>query len=76
MFAGFAVFAIVIACLGLYGLASFAAQRRTKEIGMRKVLAGLFGGAAALALLIAWLTTAGHAYRVARGSPSGALRAE
>jgi putative ABC transport system permease protein len=34
----FAILAIVVACLGLFGLASFIAEQRTKEIGIRKVL--------------------------------------
>ena len=34
----FAVLAIVIACLGLFGLATYIAEQRTKEIGIRKVL--------------------------------------
>jgi len=32
------VLALFIACLGLFGMASFSAERRTKEIGIRKVL--------------------------------------
>ncbi|MGC3944104.1 MAG: ABC transporter permease [Chryseolinea sp.] len=34
----FAVLAILVSCLGLFGLATYAAEQRTKEIGIRKVL--------------------------------------
>ncbi len=33
-----AILAIIISCLGLFGLASYAAERRTKEVGIRKVM--------------------------------------
>jgi putative ABC transport system permease protein len=38
MFAVFSAFAIFVAILGLFGLASFTTERRTKEIGIRKVM--------------------------------------
>lgn len=34
----FAILAVIISCLGLFGLASYVAEQRTKEIGIRKVL--------------------------------------
>ena len=38
MFAGFALVALFIACLGSFGLSAFTAERRTKEIGIRKAM--------------------------------------
>ena len=124
MFGIFAILAVIIACMGLYGLASFTAARRTKEIGIRKVLGAsswdivkllvwqfskpvvfanviawpvaayvmhrwlstfeyriglepvLFVVAGAIALLIAWGTVGGHAFRVSRTPPSQSLRYE
>ncbi|MDT8757126.1 ABC transporter permease [Sphingomonas psychrotolerans] len=65
LFAGFSALAVLIACLGLYSLASFATERRTREIGIRKVLgakvrdivrllAWQFSKPVVLANLIAW----------------------
>jgi predicted permease len=67
----FASLAIIISCLGLFGLAAYTAERRTKEIGIRKVLGAsvtgitrllsadflkLVGIAALIAFPVAWYT--------------------
>ena len=44
-FAGLTIF---VACLGLFGLATFTAEQRTKEIGIRKVLGASVTGVVAL----------------------------
>lgn len=122
--AGFASLAVLVASIGLFGMAAFMAERRTREIGIRKVLGantgdivkllllqfsqpvfiaillasplayfsaglylnffaeraalpwGLFIGAGLALLLLAWLTVATHAVRVAQSNPILALRYE
>jgi len=65
LFLVFSLIAIVIACLGLYGLSAFTVERRTKEIGIRKVMGAnvkdivalliwQFSKPVVLANLIAW----------------------
>jgi putative ABC transport system permease protein len=71
IFAGIAIF---ISCLGLYGLVSFMAVQRTKEVGIRKVLGAsvgriiyLFSKEFTLLILIAFLIAAPVAYYIMYG---------
>lgn len=65
IFGTFTVLAMLIACLGLFGLATFAVERRLKEVGVRKVLGASSGSIVVLfsrefallvgvAMLVAW----------------------
>jgi putative ABC transport system permease protein len=54
LFAGFALVALLIACLGLFGLSAFTAERRTREIGIRKAMGA---GRGAMVRMLLWQFT-------------------
>ncbi len=74
IFGTFAGLAILIACLGLFGLAAFTTLQRTKEVGIRKVFGASVGSIVALLskeflglVLVAFVVAAPVAYFAMRG---------
>jgi ABC-type antimicrobial peptide transport system permease subunit len=74
----FASIALIISCLGLFGLAAFTAERRTKEIGIRKVLgcseftiARMLSGDLSMMVLLAIVITLPLSYLLANQWLSG-----
>lgn len=56
IFNGFSILSIFISCLGLFGLSAYSAERRTKELGVRKVMGATVPGLVKLvAKEFAWL---------------------
>ena len=70
VFAAFSAVAISIACLGLFGLSVFNAQRRTKEIGIRKAMGA---DQSDILRLLVWQFTKPVLLSIAIAAPIGAL---
>lgn len=51
VFSGFTILGVLIACMGLFGLTAFVTERRTREIGIRKVLGASIAG---IVRLLSW----------------------
>jgi putative ABC transport system permease protein len=60
LFGGFGLISVLLACMGLFGLASFTAEQKTKEIGIRKVLGATVPGLVSLSTkeFLTWVAAA------------------
>ncbi len=70
--AGFATLALLVAIIGLFGLAAFMAQKRTKEIGLRKALGA---NVSAIVRLLVWQFSRPVVIAILLASPLGYLAA-
>ena len=71
VFAGFTILTIFIACLGLFGLASYTTERRTREIGPQ-----IFIWTILLILIPTALTVSFQSYKAATANPANSMRNE